>query len=97
MSPQDSIFNLRKPLWLGKILGILFHQETEPAKLPYGESPSMRQMSIQTIVTGLKTQFENAPSEMPSDEDLHRIATERYESSIANGSDNHLGTASRRH
>lgn len=69
-------------------------QTAEERTAPYGEDPSLRQMAIESIMEGIKARdYVKLGLTPPPDAELLRIAEERYQSSIAKGDDNHLGTA----
>jgi hypothetical protein len=57
------------------------------------EVGDLRKITIQGIANGIrKLEYEDKNLLPPNEDDLLRIAEERYESSKNNGPDNHIGT-----
>lgn len=61
---------------------------------PYGENHSLTEIAIVTMARSIgELEYRQKGLPVPESADLLRMAKERYESSIENGPDNHLGTA----
>ena len=58
------------------------------------EVGDLRKITIEGIANGIRElEYEAKGLPAPDEAELLRVATERYESSIKNGPDNHLGSA----
>lgn len=66
----------------------------KPNNFDYGDNPSLKEMALVAIETGIRAEYRKKKKKMPQGEELRSMAEQRFASSIANGCDNYVGTAS---